>query len=99
MPFKICPVSRKSDSETYFVVVILPADLNKFPAVWATFIKLPDFLEKWLAVVVTTMQKFPYLVRPTAHLCICPVSGNGLYEMIQGEMQEFASYTSTKPHP
>lgn len=84
---KSCPVCRKSDSETYFVVVILPADLNKFPAVWATFIKLSAFLEKCSEVVVITMQKCPYLIRPIAHLYIC----HGLYEMIQGEMQEIAS--------
>lgn len=41
--------------------------------------------------MVITMQKCLYLIKPIAHLYICPIFNNGLYEMIQGEMQEIAS--------
>lgn len=47
--------------------------------------------------MVINTQKCLYLIRPIAHLYISPIFDNGLYENIQGEMQEIASYTSTKP--
>lgn len=34
------------------------------------------------------MQKHSSLIRPIAHLYICPIFDNGLHEMIQGEMRD-----------
>lgn len=67
-------------------MVIIPTDLDEFPAVRATFIKFSIFLEKCLAVAVITIQKRSYLTKAVAHLDFCLVFDNGLYQMIAGEM-------------